>query len=336
MNKDKISIFCQAPGDVIHTLALYHKYSEKANISIYCINVENIYKYIKSLNLKLDNLEFIPYDFNLSIKNPLSIITTRKKLRKIYRNLFLKKENETIYFFSIWFDWVSFFFISKLYKRNKFIFYKHYLAVPEEGKTQYDFKEKIQLLQLYLITNIKLQYTTETSVKRLLFPYKKYNIKSQLPLKINQDIFKPYLYKTENNLTKSVLFFESELSNYNLFKNYIAETTEIIEFLQKQGFKVFIKGHPSLGSSKEISNICNSIIPKEIPAELLDVDSFDYIIGIQSSSLSYFAKEGNKVLSLINLLNFTQKKTKEMYIKYLNENSNNKVKYPKIIKELCK
>ena len=335
MGKEKISIFCQAPGDVIHTLALYHKYRDKADISIYCINVKVIFEFIKSLNLELKQLEFIPYDINFSIKKPLSIFSARRQIWQRFNKLFRAKNNETIYFFAIWFDWYSFFFLSQLSSKNKLVFYKHYQSVTEEGKKKYTLKEKIVLLQYHIITGLKLQFTDEKTVKRLLFPYQEYGIASQQPIDIKQNLFKSYLYKTKNNSEKSILFFESDLEKYQLFSNYKVEIKIIIQAVQSQGFTVFVKGHPSLGVTKEIEEICNFTIPKEIPAELIDVSPFSCVLGIQSFSMAYFAKEKHKVVSLVHLLSFVNDSDKKMYIDYLNVNSNHKIEYPKNISDLC-
>ncbi len=335
MEKQKISIFCQASGDVIHTLALYQKYKDTSDISIYCVNVKPIYEYIQSLNLELTQLEFIPYDINVSIKRPLSIIKGKRELNKRYLQLFKNKTDETIYFFAIWFDWISFYFLSLLNKTNRLIYYKHYLAVPEEGQTVYSIKKKVDLFYYYLLTNLHLQYTDEETEKRLLFPYKKIGIESQKALKIEQRFFSHYLYRVKNINKKSILFFESDLVNCQFFTNYKSEITEILTALQQKGYSIFIKGHPNLGATKEIKVICDFNIPKEIPAELIDVKQFNCIIGIQSLSMAYFAKAGYLVYSLIDLIDFAKNSDKEMYRNYLNENSNYKINFPSQISEIC-
>ena len=121
MIKKNITIFCQASVDITHTLALYERFKHVANISIFCMNTPSIYEYILSLNLNLKSLNFIPYDIDFSIKNPISIILARKKLKNIYKNLFVDYYNIDIYFFSIWFDWITFSLLNKLSKNNNIL-----------------------------------------------------------------------------------------------------------------------------------------------------------------------------------------------------------------------
>lgn len=335
MSRKKISIFCQAPGDIIHVLAIYQEHCSESRISIYCVNVKPIYDYLLSLKLEVVNLEFIPYDFKFSPTNPFSIIVARKKLKKIHKTLFANKKNETVYFFAIWFDWISFFLVNKLTNNNNVIYYEHYKSVPEKGKEKYNIKEKYILTLYYWVTGLKLQYTKDDAIKRLLFLYQDKNIKKQSALEIKPELFSPYLYQVENIQDKSVLLIETELTGYDIFSDYQSEMRQIINTLQKKGYIIYIKGHPSLGTTKEIEDICNYIIPKHIPAELIDTSQFHKFIGIQSFSLVYFSNISDSVFSIIELLSFNKKSQKNMYLEYLNSNSNKKIKFPKNISEIC-
>ena len=336
MSKEKkITIFCQAPADVLHILNLYETNKGKATISIIVINVKSLYDYFKSLNLNLQALEFIPYNLSFSIKKPLSFIKGKKQLKTLYKKLFKDKYDETIYFFGIWFDWITFFFLKKLSQNNNLIYYRHYLQVSEVGRKYYTLKEKYILFQYYLLTGIQFQYTDEKQKSRFLFPYKKYNIDVQQAIEFDKDTLKGYLYEINNIKKKSILFFETDMKNYNIFKNYDITLINILKNLKKNGYSVYIKGHPRLGSTTGIDNYIESYISKEIPGELIDVSSFDYIIGIQSFSLVYFSKLLNNVYSLINLFDFYDNSVKHNYINYLNENSKFNIKFVNLISELC-
>jgi len=330
--KKKITIFCQAPADVLHILNLYEINKGKAAISVIVINVKSLYDYFKSLNLKLQELEFIPYNLSFSIRKPFSFIKGKKQLKLLYNKLFKDKYDETIYFFGIWFDWVTFFFLKKLSQNNTLIYYRHYLSVPEVGRKHYNLKEKYILFQYYLLTGIQFQYTDEKETLRLLFPYKKYNIEVQQAIEPDKDALKGYLYKVKNVKEKSILIFETNLNNNPIIKNYEKTLYSIIELLKKNNYSIYIKGHPRLGHTKVIESLIDQFLPREIPAELIDVSSFDYIIGIQSTALAYFSKLSNNVYSLINLFDFYDNSRKH---NYLNENSKFNIKFVDSISELC-
>jgi len=336
MSKEKkITIFCQAPPDVLHILNLYEINRGKAAISVIVINVKSLYDYFKSLNLKLQELEFIPYNLSFSIRKPFSFIKGRNQLKTLYKKLFNDKYNETIYFFALWFDWVTFFFLKELSQNNILIYYRYYLYVPEVGREHYNLKEQYILFQYYLLTGIKFQYTDEKQTLRLLFPYKKYNIDVQQAIEPDKDTLKRYLYKVKKVKEKSILLFESNLQPNNIIKDYEKTILHIIEELKKRGYLIYIKAHPRLGHTKVIESVIDQFLPGEIPAELIDVSIFNCIVGIQSFSLVYFSKLSNNVYSLINLFDFYDNSVKRNYINYLNENSKFNIRFANTIAELC-
>ncbi|MDA3779121.1 MAG: hypothetical protein PF487_02630, partial [Bacteroidales bacterium] len=102
----EIIIFCQAPADIQYALTIYEKYKNSSMISIFCINMEGMYKFISSLNLTLKELILIPYPVEISIKNPVDIITERNRLKKLFKRHFLKISGYELYFFSNRYDWV--------------------------------------------------------------------------------------------------------------------------------------------------------------------------------------------------------------------------------------
>ena len=53
MQKDDLILFFQAPANLPYLLKQYEENVGKKNIYIYVMNVENDYRFIKSLNLKV-------------------------------------------------------------------------------------------------------------------------------------------------------------------------------------------------------------------------------------------------------------------------------------------
>ena len=75
-----IIIFIQAPADIQYALTIYEENKETAEISIFCINVEGMYKFLESLDLNVKQLVFIPYTKNFNIKNVFLFLLPGKKL----------------------------------------------------------------------------------------------------------------------------------------------------------------------------------------------------------------------------------------------------------------
>ena len=75
-------------------------------------NVEGVYRFLKSLNLELKELIYIPYPAEFSIKNPLKVLQVKHCLSKIYGKHFEEISNARIYFFSHFYDWMAFSLIS--------------------------------------------------------------------------------------------------------------------------------------------------------------------------------------------------------------------------------
>lgn len=334
MKSSNINIFCQAPGDLIHSIALYDKYKFNSKITIYCINTKSTYEYFKSLKLKI-KLVYIPYNIFISSKNPLSVFIARNKLLKLYNSHLLLKSNETVYFFSIWFDWITFYLIGKLSKENEIIYYSHYKSVSEIGKLNFSLKEKYQLYLHYLATGIKFKFTEETNTKRLLFLYKAFGIKKKIAADVNHTLLEPYLLKFNNLNLNSILLIESKIEFGSIFIDYKTEMSNLFSYLKKKGFKIYIKGHPRLGLTKELEKMSDYIIPNQIPSELLDIKKFSKIIGVDSYSLAYLSKIRHSVYSVINILSVSNKNEKNRIQNYLATNSDNKIIFPNKIDELC-
>ena len=108
----EIVMFCGAPADVQYALSIYHKHKGKSDISFFVTNVEGVYRFLKSLNLELKELIYIPYPAEFSIKNPLKVLQVKHCLSKIYGKHFEEISNARIYFFSHFYDWMAFSLIS--------------------------------------------------------------------------------------------------------------------------------------------------------------------------------------------------------------------------------
>lgn len=326
----EIIIFCQAPADIKYALSLYDKYKDSSQISVFCVNVEGMYKFVKSLKLNIARLIYIPYDFKLSFKNLIKIINTKLNLAKIYKKYFSRTQDYEIYFFSHFFDFVTFYMLHRLNKSNKIRFINHY-----DDKASKYFKRPSISFRLLIIryiykimTGINFDfYKRHTGDKHYFieFPYADYGIKEIKENILRKEVYKKYSYRVvANKKGKRVLLLEMDYKKVNIFNNYENTTKKIINRIKSEGFEIYIKPHPRLGHSYFLDDINVNFIEKYVPAEFIDEDIFDLIIGISSVALAYFAEKGNKkVISLINVYNYKFEEDKQRSIEYLNDLSGN-------------
>ena len=120
-------------------------------------------------------------------------------------------------------------------------------------------------------------------------------------------------------------FFESPSSRLSLI-NYRKTTISIINTAIKNDYKVYIKPHPSKGYSDFLDQMDVTIVPALIPAELLEISIFKYVLGINSLSIARLSMNSeNKIFSLINIYKWKDFSEKEQNINNLNIKSCDKI-----------
>ena len=332
----EIIIFCQAPADVQYALSIYNKQKNFSVISIFCINVEGIFKFLSSLNLNLRELIFIPYSKAISKREPLHILNERSRLNKLFRKHFINTTKHELYFFSHWYDWVLYGLLAKLYKNNKIYLIDHYGYTSDKfSKANNTIKLVINLLIYKFITGIYFNtYSIDEGFPILSLPIFKYNIEK---LNIPQDINKTWIkYKFNIPIKqKSILLFENGIAEHVLISNYEQTITSIILVFHQMNIKVFIKPHPRVGFTKNLSNYAE-IIPSYIPGEFLPIEEFIGVFGISSAVLGKLAKTYTKIYSIIDLFSYIIESDKDYYKNYLIEQSNNNVIFLSQIEEIVK
>ena len=322
----KIIIFCQAPADIKYALTIYERNIKNSIISIFCINVEGMHKFIKSLDLDLGKLEFIPYPSKFNIKNIKSILAVKKQIYHYYKKFFHSLVGYEIYYFSSNFDWITFYMLKRIKSNNEIIFINHY----DDKVTKNYCTPKISLRSIYtrlmfrFITCIWFDFYSFNRSLIIRFPYERFNIPQKKNNILEPDIYKKYSYKVENTKMKSVLMLEMDYKKVNIFSNYKEITIKIIKILKKRGLKIFLKPHPRLGYSEFLNDYNIAIIDGSIPAEFIDETSFDYILGISSSALAYFANRKKvKVISMMYVYQYNDENTKKRAFEYIRDISSN-------------
>ena len=329
----EIIIFCQAPADAQYALSIYNKHKNCSVISIFCINVEGIYKFISSLNLNLRELIFIPYTKSISKRDPLHILNERRRLNELFRKHFINITKHELYFFSHWYDWVLYGLLAKLYKNNKIYLIDHCGFTSNKfSKANNTIKLVINLLIYKFITGVYFNvYSLDGGFPILSLPIFKYNVEK---LNIPQDINKIWIkYKFNIPINqKSILLFESA-DDHDYISNYEQTITSIIHIFHQMNIKVFIKPHPRVGFTKNLRNYAE-ILPSYIPGEFLPIEKFIGVFGISSTALGILSNTYTKIYSIIDLFSYIKESDKIYFKIFLNEQSNNNITFLSQIEEI--
>lgn len=319
-------VFCQAPADIPYVLSLYEQHNMKERISIFVINVENVYKFIKSLDLNLDQLVFIPYSLK-SFKSPFDILEEKKRIKNIKKQYFNNIIGVNVYFFSRFEDWLTSSFLKTLSRKNDIYYIDHYdFSSKLFSKKRLSFNTLSYKIVLFFLTGIN--FKVEIVEKIPEFNYAKYNIKKRIA-EIDKVVFENYSYEIDKiqNSRPTVLFFvmPCEPVIYEC-KSHDDMHVSIIKSFKKYGWNVIVKGHPRLGVPNNIMNMVDLEIPAYIPAEFLRLKDIKMCLGIITSALAYFAKNTDiKTYSLSNLFQFKNSESSKIYKNYLLELSNNEI-----------
>lgn len=328
-NKYDIIIFIQAPADLRYALNIFEKNEGKE--FLFCIvNVEGIYKFVKELPLQKTEVIFIEY-IRYSIKKPLSILEAKIKFNSIY-NIFNTISVGEIYFFSRIDDWITCGLIGSLSKKEdiSIYYYNHY---DDKGLQKIN-KRTIYYLKHWLHSKIAYYLTSSTFIcrffgKSLEFAFWKYKIKEIKPdnkISINKN----FLYTLNNINCKNILFFLTSEDLDFITKDSKIKLISLIDRISKRGnIDLYLKGHPRLGTPDEIKLYFNHVIPNYIPAEFIDYKNIFLIIGLGTTALTYpiNLNINKNVVSFVKSVDFKNNNNQEGYIKFLDELTNNQIKY---------
>lgn len=338
MNERCLVIICQAPADIPYVLTIYEQNNNNKNISIFVINVFGIYKFLNDLNLEVQSLVFIPYDLK-SFKNIFLLIKEKIRIEKIWDCNFKNLADSDIYFFSKFEDWLTAFFVHKLYsnsKNNKIFYVNHY-----DNSEYLFFRNKSFSLKKYVyVTLLKyltgVRFNVDIIEKMPEFPVKIYSFQ-EIKINVDYQIYEKYSISI-NHLKniKSVIFFISPCQNEFYDPRYYNSTLiKIVEYLNKYGYKIVVKGHPRMGVPSFLDDFIDCKIPDYIPAEFINIRDFKFCFGLDTGALCYFSKNNLVVTySLINMFVFSNQSRIRTGIEYLKQQSNNKVAFCNSFPEL--
>ena len=327
---NKVLFFCHAPADVQFIISQIEQNKEK-EISVIVINVENIYRFFQNINLHLNKLLFISYR-QINFKNPFQLLSERKRLRHYYRQNLEEFKDAEVFFYTLGYDWISFYFLKKLAINNKVScvdYSKHKIKRISKLSSPQWFNRFV----ISIITGMKLDYVlrTDINVAILKFNINSYGIKTTEPY-LNREYFKKYTYKYPDIKAPSVLILDPNVDKYDIYVSYEARMKVILDIIKDAGYHIYVKSHPRLGHSTLIETYATGILTGEIPSEFLDVS--DFTLAIKIDSYSVFAAHNNNVWSIIDLIEYVSDDLKQVYRKFIQENDNNNLQFFESLEEL--
>jgi hypothetical protein len=237
--------------------------------------------------------------------------------------------NYDVFFFSQYFDYVTGILISRLSRNNNIFFID--IFKPELKITPPTLAQKIFIKGFYQLFRLKLYYTLIGTTPAYFFKLPE-GTKS---LKIETNIPVQYKQRYGDTSKKNILLFEGRGDLQAYFTNYNFEFSTLLDSLLKD-YHVYIKPHPRLGTLDSLKkNKSNNLhlLKKEIPAEFISANSFDLILGIETTAIVDFSLINNSTYSIIDLFSFVEG-SQEFFKDHLNKCSNGNLKYTTSIEEL--
>lgn len=318
--KKILLIFCQAPADIIYTLDLLSKNSNRKCI-IYVCNVKAIHTYLLSLKLNAEVLflEKIVLSF-YSIK---SLVNTKKKIKTTLKS-FKSYKGAEVYFFSTSYDFFTAAIVKDLSKANSVTYFNHYDHLTYlQGSKSFSLKRIIQSKIYQYITGAK--FLAEKEVNFPKFDYSKFDI-IKIDIDKKPDVASKYLFKP-NTTKESVLLFLSPEEFKSINEEGQEKVIHLIEELKKL-YSVYLKGHPRLGEPELLVSLVNEKIEKILPSECIDYSSFKFVVGLTSAALCYPAeKELSTVVSLLEFVTLRNTERQIGFKTYIDQYSKNKIIY---------
>lgn len=340
MNSNKTIIFCQAPADVPYALTVYEQQKGKSAVSIFVINVEGMFRFLSGLNLDLEQLIFIPYKLT-NLRQIGLLYAERNRINTLWLKYFSQVKEGTVYFFSRFEDWLTAAFIHRFAKRKyiQIIYTDHYDSSAElfQKNTDISLKKRIYLLILKYLTGVDFKVRIWEKLPE--FPVEKYAIQ-KVKAEVSDQVYSKYAFKSAilDSHASNLLLFISPCDN-TIFNDdfYNDKLTEIINILKSNGFKIIVKGHPRIGLPMQVKKVADYEIPSFVPGEFIDTNNYSICIGLDTTAICYFAK--NKILptySVIKLFPSAKKEMTDSLIKYLQQQSDNKIIFFDNLEELKK
>ena len=325
-------ILIQAPADVSYALQIIAA-NKSLLVRVYVLNVYNVYMLLKYLKLENCDIFYIPYPvFNL--KSYRTWIHTRNDLKRIWTEHFSQiiHRVKILHFFSRYEDPLCAYLVIKHIKLNKDIrieYNNHYDPLHKEVSLLNSIRSFIKNIMMSIITGAK--YDLEAYNKFPEFKVFSYDRINNVPLKYKSEVFDSWKYKA--NKDKTVLFLLNQLSDLKKSANICLQIiNELCAEFKRRNYTIYVKGHPRIGLSEEFRLIADEEIESFILSEMIDYKTFDYVIGVDSTSIAHAALE--KESSTYSIVDMIDLESINVIKEHLINQSNGKLKFVNNIKDV--
>lgn len=318
MKMKRSIIFCQASAKVTSVLNCYeHERNEGRKIQIIVRNVPNLVHFFKYLRLDAEILYFDKIQ-----KKKFHFWEKKEQVKKDLASLCLDEKSDIRIFFTDIYEDVYMGLYLKYLRNYQPVHILSHLEISE-WKANYGkvlirehlpFKLRIKEQLYTYIYGYSFKYSLEDrwiialNVLKYNYPRIDYSEKS---------IISKYRKSICDAHQRSVLFFTEPYRNkFQSEENYDMMNKRIVTALHENGYKVYVKGHPSLGCYQGVLDMCDLEIPSYIPSEYLDISAFEFAIGFVSTALCS-ASEIIKAYSVLPMCEIIDNKERKYWEKYL-------------------
>lgn len=311
-------IFCQASAKVASVLKCYeHERCESRKVQIIVCNVPNLVLFFEYLHL---DAEILSFD---KIRNKRFQFWKKTNLvKKNLASLCLDKESDIRIFFT------------DIYEDLNMGLYLKYLAAyqPTHILSHLEISErKVNGGKILIRKGLPFKFRVKELIYTCIYGYSfKYTLEERWVIALNamkynypqidysdKSVISKYRKTICDTKQRSVLLFTEPYRNkFQTEENYDMMNKKIITVLHENGYKVYVKGHPSLGCYTGILGMCDFEIPSYIPSEYLDISAFEFAIGFVSTALCS-ASEVIKAYSVLPMCEIINDKEEEYWENYL-------------------
>lgn len=334
--KETCLIFCQSAVKVSATLVCYEKEKrEGKSVIIVVRNVKSVYSFLVSLQLDAKI-----YWFDNHILSKYWFLHTRKLYRQVKTDILSLNINpntiKKVYFTSLCNDIAMGCYLKQFKKQNviKLQGAPDILNNIDDynlSSDHYALKIKVWCIiySVALLYKLRIQ-TVGTPAFALDIGYYHYPLFDGSDMSICQR----YKYVLPGKCGRKALVYASNYTDFFKDKeDYISVFVNTIRTLHAKGYEVYVKGHPRLGTLKEAVSFSDYEIPSYIPAEFLDISSFDMAFGLTTAALCSTSLI-IKSYSILPISKLVKDERYKGWCDYLDKTSNGKVLYLKSLDDI--
>lgn len=318
----RVLLVTQSPLDVVYMLQLYLEH-EGNTITILCVGSEGVHAYLQKLNLAAE------IAFVRPVARKGSLLRYLRELRaQTWEIVNRRRDVDEVFYSSKYQDVYTSCLVEAYHTRarvTRIVTASHDL---ERYSSPLNYRDRIITRAIAL--SLRLVAGLRTSVFKLngqfVFAHEARDVDERQVLLSDRGVDR-FRVPIDTGSGTNILLFESNGHVDAHFTNYDEELSRLICTLRSLG-EVYVKPHPTRGSSKQLVDMGVNLLGGEVPASLLNVSAFDAIVGIDSAAL----KEVRhcKIISVIDSFTFRSADGRAALKKYLQQGDGRNITFATI------